>query len=623
MGCFWTFTPQVIESIGYFDEVEFRVRGHAHIDYSMRATRAGFNNSDTLFDARGSHSLIRLQSRVGYLQSFDWNTSSARALFSTEERARRKAIILDTSRVHVAFEPLRTDDPVVWVSNPWQRRLDGDFAQFPATSGIPEGLVLSLARTPERWISTASTLAGIGIRFERVLGVDGGLEPLLGEWRSYSKSGPQTAREKLLGRRLLASSGALGYLHSVKAAIARARERRLEAFILFDDDVFPHRQAAKLLENIFAELPRRWKLVHLGGRQSKWNDVRYVSDHLYRPAEPPFGSYALAIHSSAYDLLDKEIASFDSPFDDAPIQRIWSDHADEVFVAWPPIVLPDVSDSLIREARDISELAKGASWNVEEYQAEIGRPDKRSPKWTIVLALTSERVEDVRRALDGWRHQLEADFELIILACGEINIPIDRLRDHLIRDGRVSFLTPSNTTVDIHECLNLVVRQAKGKWVYIGGVSEWAAPDFLSKTSRDAELRGLQVMFPEHVDSGGALPARVEGERKQRIGSTLAGRALILSRQSCDVLGGVDREDINGGDGLLRRARAAGLRVAKVGASLLVGAGVQRIRFGVELGVTHNRTSGGSGASPLHRDVLRDSTGRSLIHLVPLPIDRE
>lgn len=50
MGCFWTFTKDVITKVGYFNVKNFNGSGYSHIEYTLRCCRAGFNNSDYLFD---------------------------------------------------------------------------------------------------------------------------------------------------------------------------------------------------------------------------------------------------------------------------------------------------------------------------------------------------------------------------------------------------------------------------------------------------------------------------------------------------------------------------------------------------------------------------------------------
>ena len=60
-GALWTFTKAVIAKLGWFDVKTFGFKGYGHIDYSVRAARAGFNEMANLFDLKDSASYLTLQ----------------------------------------------------------------------------------------------------------------------------------------------------------------------------------------------------------------------------------------------------------------------------------------------------------------------------------------------------------------------------------------------------------------------------------------------------------------------------------------------------------------------------------------------------------------------------------
>lgn len=64
MGCFWTFTPKVLEEVGFLNEEKFIAAGHSHQEFTIRCCRAGFNNAQTLFDAKTANYKIKLFSPV-------------------------------------------------------------------------------------------------------------------------------------------------------------------------------------------------------------------------------------------------------------------------------------------------------------------------------------------------------------------------------------------------------------------------------------------------------------------------------------------------------------------------------------------------------------------------------
>lgn len=50
MGCFWTFTRRMINKIGYFNTSVFCGSGYSHMEYTLRACRAKYNDSNYLYD---------------------------------------------------------------------------------------------------------------------------------------------------------------------------------------------------------------------------------------------------------------------------------------------------------------------------------------------------------------------------------------------------------------------------------------------------------------------------------------------------------------------------------------------------------------------------------------------
>lgn len=103
MGCLFTVTPRVLDRVGYIDEANFPIRGDWHIDFSVRCCRAGFNRTDTFFDAVGSNDYIELQDNVKpyYRRSLNLAASGVAPTLAPMELARRHAIIRDEQRILV------------------------------------------------------------------------------------------------------------------------------------------------------------------------------------------------------------------------------------------------------------------------------------------------------------------------------------------------------------------------------------------------------------------------------------------------------------------------------------------------------------------------------------------
>lgn len=60
MGVFWTYTPNVIKKVGYFDCNDFGLCGNGHQDFTLRCCRAGLNRKRLPWDALNSESYIRM-----------------------------------------------------------------------------------------------------------------------------------------------------------------------------------------------------------------------------------------------------------------------------------------------------------------------------------------------------------------------------------------------------------------------------------------------------------------------------------------------------------------------------------------------------------------------------------
>ncbi len=99
-GAFFTLTPDVIKKVGYMDTKNFGFRGAGHIDYTMRACRAGFNDINHPFDAKNSQQYIKYQteSRTSALNKHVQN-----AIENDDEIKRRYELIKVSSRDYIPF----------------------------------------------------------------------------------------------------------------------------------------------------------------------------------------------------------------------------------------------------------------------------------------------------------------------------------------------------------------------------------------------------------------------------------------------------------------------------------------------------------------------------------------
>jgi len=100
MGCFYTVTPKMIQNIGYFDEESFPIRGHSHVDFTLRACRAKFNELDNLYDIKDSNKYIRMIQREGYISTNRiYSKNELSLLRSIENLDIRENLLSDKNRI--------------------------------------------------------------------------------------------------------------------------------------------------------------------------------------------------------------------------------------------------------------------------------------------------------------------------------------------------------------------------------------------------------------------------------------------------------------------------------------------------------------------------------------------
>ena len=59
-GALLTFTKDLVNNVGFFNEIDFKVRGQSHIEWSLRCCNKGYNNKNNFYDIINSNELIKL-----------------------------------------------------------------------------------------------------------------------------------------------------------------------------------------------------------------------------------------------------------------------------------------------------------------------------------------------------------------------------------------------------------------------------------------------------------------------------------------------------------------------------------------------------------------------------------
>lgn len=525
MGCLYTFTPKVLKEVGYFDVKNFPFRGHSHMDFTERCCRLGFNENETLWDAKNSQEYVSMWQRDDYKDTVDWNSEKVKKILNAEERTRRMNVVQDVSRGYIPLSQKRLMEPRVNVNiKPNNKKvmnaLNGSVlfrAGGMVESKVDAVFVLNLKGQKARWSKMAATFSRHNINFERFDAVNGRDEKHLGDWEVYEKEGLAHPIEKQIGRKLIQSPGAWGYLLTMKKLLETAKERRLKRIMVFDDDVLFHKSFTKNLNKAWGELPADWKLVYLGCSQIDWAVIRPCSKNLYHPECKANGSFAYAIDESVFGLLIDQINRFEWPYDSGPLCEVNKKFPNQTFVITPNVAIADVTDSTIRESRDQIKFAQKAGWDLSDYETnEEWLPNANFDncvKATICLIVESG-LKGVADSLDSICRQTYGLFDLVVVAVDELSVEeAEELNGYSDVDPRMVRLYIKSSKKSNAQMLEDIIENLEGHIGFLKS-GDVISPDYIAR-----------LLSVANIDSA-AIPTFVQ--KRDVNNNELAGESCLI-----------------------------------------------------------------------------------------------
>jgi GR25 family glycosyltransferase involved in LPS biosynthesis len=388
MGALFTFTPDVLDAIGWADETNFFVRGLWHIDLSARACRAGFNEYSRFFDVKDSNDYLELQNTLKeqYQTSIAWESEDFKRASTKEEHDRRWNVLRMPGRVHVARDFAPEREPLRGIPAPRPIAINDVFDRV---------FVIDLDRRPDRLAAIAARLDNAGIAFERVQAVDGKTPEIQAEYAAYvaarraaDTSGRElSSKEFVFGYRsdaertahlerklrgpAIRSAGAWSYSRTYREILLDCLEAGHERVLVLDDDGLLHRDTRAIFDRAMRQLPSDWRILQLGTLQYDWDWTRPYSENLYLPDGVVVGSHAVGFHRDVIPTLLEAVDRWTLPFDVGPLHDACRRFREKSFVIRPNLVIQDSSESDIASS-DVA-LAEGMSetnvyrWTLKDY----------------------------------------------------------------------------------------------------------------------------------------------------------------------------------------------------------------------------------------------------------------
>lgn len=306
-GAFYTFTPECISKVGFIDEINFGRRGSGHRDFSLRACRIGLNQEDTFWDAKGADNYIKLHPKKNYITTPNYD----RELKIAKKNQYKKHKILNT--------PNRTYIPLPF------SKLNYLFDHV---------YLINLKRRPDRLHKMKQSLNKLNIQYELIEAIDGNELTI-----------NSNINKPIIGCHL-------SHLKVYKDALSKKYEKPL---ILEDDLLF--------LKNFdIPNLPNKYDLLYLGASDYYFNS-RKGNVYLAKNVD---GTFA---YSPNRNIIPKLIELFKKPITkpcDTSLHAI--QQKGNSFVIYPNIIIADVSDSDIRQPRNLIEHSKKLGWNPQNYE---------------------------------------------------------------------------------------------------------------------------------------------------------------------------------------------------------------------------------------------------------------
>ncbi|WP_217522745.1 glycosyltransferase [Vibrio metschnikovii] len=279
--------------------------------------------------------------------------------------------------------------------------------------------VVNLQHQHEKRLKIAKHLNDNNVRFEFYNATDGYQVELLDFFNRY--------KEKPLGHlirysaysflefskreHLIESPGAMGYIFTYISILEDAKKNGYKRFLILEDDVLLDNHFNDKFLKFIDSIDDDWKVLLLGASQYGWDiidEAEAISRGYYYPGRTPdsinrtCGSFAIAFDYSVIDEVIEAQKSFESPFDQLPMNEIYQRYIGKCFVTFPNIVMPDVTKSTIRHGRDQFQHSHLMKWEIENFNFPLKKP-------SISILITSRRNVQY---LDSFSHFHEMPFHL-------------------------------------------------------------------------------------------------------------------------------------------------------------------------------------------------------------------
>jgi len=239
--------------------------------------------------------------------------------------------------------------------------------------------LVSLGKCLDKRLKVQRQLMAMGVDYKLFPAVDGYVGEPAKKYKEYLKIprgelkifAEHAHKEKNRSTKLIESAGAMGYIYTYINIIKDAKKNKFKRILIVEDDVIFAENFDNKFSNFINKIPADWKILHLGASQYGWKHVNMfwsLENSFYHPRlYDTTGSFAIGLDESVYDEVIANQMAFEAPFDNLPMGVLYEKYLGKCFVAFPYLVMPDVSESTIRGKRDQYTHANRVRWWVGDF----------------------------------------------------------------------------------------------------------------------------------------------------------------------------------------------------------------------------------------------------------------
>jgi glycosyltransferase involved in cell wall biosynthesis len=324
--------------------------------------------------------------------------------------------------------------------------------------------VINMDKQSYKFDDIYNTFENNGVICEKAIGVDGKIEKITKQFDIYSKM-PFNEKEKSLGRKLIVSSGAIGYLYSMINIFKEAITRNYEYIMICDDDIRLIDDFTCNLNKLYNNLEGKYRLLMLGSSQWDWNNIKF-KDNYYYPDESSNGSFANIYHRSTFENIYNKTLSFIYPFDDEPMKSNFKNSY--CYVSYPNLIIAQLEDSSIREKKS-SRSYERFKWIKDNYNyyplkeksvlTKKNIVEKKFNLHFIIGIVTFNRCKYLQKCITSLLNSIskEIDYTLII-ADGNSNNETKQYINNLTLPNNMSLIAINNEKHFIYRQSNSILK---------------------------------------------------------------------------------------------------------------------------------------------------------------------